>query len=196
MHPEDLPAVQRAFVAALQNPELKPTVQFRYRRRDGSWSWLETAGQNRLEEPEIARVVLNTRDIGERKRLESELSQFQKMEADDDAVRMVTHRVLERFKYMVYDATTGWEALEVWGKHASEINLVLTDVILPDGMTGWELAERLHAQRPTLRVICVTGYSAEVMGKAPGHGSGSRFLQKPCPYNVLVQTIRQSLDEK
>jgi len=73
IHPEDLPATLRVFEEALGHPERRITHELRYRRRDGSWCHLEVVGQNRLDDPEIAGVVLNTRDICDRKRAAAEL---------------------------------------------------------------------------------------------------------------------------
>src|SRR5437667_8819118 len=81
VHPEDLPGVRRAFERGLENPELRITHAFRFRRPDGSWCPLEVVGQNRPDDPDISGVVLNVRDITERKELESQLRQAQKMEA-------------------------------------------------------------------------------------------------------------------
>ena len=68
VHPgKDLPTVQGAFQRALENPGLVITTGFRCRRQDGSWCHLEVVGQNRLDDPDIVGVVLNTRDITDRK---------------------------------------------------------------------------------------------------------------------------------
>jgi PAS domain S-box-containing protein len=91
VHPNDLPSALQAFRRVLQDPELKITHEFRFRRRDGSWSHLEAVGQSRLNDPEIAGVVLNTRDITERKALESQLRQAQKMEAIGQLAAGIAH---------------------------------------------------------------------------------------------------------
>ena len=78
VHPDDLPTVQGAFQRALENPGLVITTGFRCRRKDGSWCHLEVVGQNRLEDPDITGVVLNTRDITDRKRAEAELRESEK----------------------------------------------------------------------------------------------------------------------
>src|SRR6185437_15638109 len=68
VHPEDLPSTLEAFKRALENPDEVITHEFRCRCADESWCHLEVVGQNRLSDPEIAGVVLNTRDISDRKR--------------------------------------------------------------------------------------------------------------------------------
>jgi FixJ family two-component response regulator len=68
---------------------------------------------------------------------------------------------------------------------------------MPDSVTGRDLAEQLRAQRPALKVIFMSGYSADVAGKDTDfiRRTKSYFLQKPCSSSVLLQTVRQCLDE-
>jgi CheY-like chemotaxis protein len=117
---------------------------------------------------------------------------------DEPALRLTTRRILERKGYRIREATNGQEALEVWQSHAGEIALLLTDIIMPGEMTGRDLAERLWAQRPGLKVIFMSGYSAEVLGKGTEFIRRTRthFLQKPCRSRALLETVRRCLDEK
>ena len=73
VHPDDLQRSVAAFQQALDHPEERVVCEFRYRRKDGSWCYLEAVGQNRCDDPEIAGVVLNSRDVGDRKRVEENL---------------------------------------------------------------------------------------------------------------------------
>jgi PAS domain S-box-containing protein len=116
---------------------------------------------------------------------------------DDDAVRLTTRRVLESKGYKVHEATCGREALELWHRHAGEIALLVTDIIMPEEMTGRDLADQLWRQRPGLKVIFMSGYSADVMGKNTEfiRRTKSHFLQKPCSSRALLETVRQCLDE-
>ena len=115
---------------------------------------------------------------------------------DDYAVRSITRRMLENFNYRVHEATCAREAFELWDRHTGEIALLLTDMVMPEGGTGRELAEQLRARKPGLKVILMSGYSAEVAGKDTQffRHTGSHFLQKPCTTATLVQTVRKCLD--
>jgi len=76
--------------------------------------------------------------------------------------------------------------------------LLLSDIVMPEGLTGRDLAQQMRAEKPGLRVILMSGYSAEVMGKGTEflRRTKTYFLQKPCPSSTLLQTVRQCLDEK
>ena len=117
---------------------------------------------------------------------------------DDEAVRMTTRRVLERYGYIVCEAATAREAQEVWRSRREEIALLLADMIMPEGITGRDLAEELRKDRPGLKVVFMSGYSAEVVGRDTEFFRRTRghFLRKPCSPGTLAQTVRQCLDEK
>jgi PAS domain S-box-containing protein len=117
---------------------------------------------------------------------------------DEPALRLTTRRILERKGYRIREATNGQEALEVWQSHAGEISLLLTDIIMPGEMTGRDVAERLWGQRPGLKVIFTSGYTADVLGTNRDFIQRTRsyFLQKPCPSRALLETVRRCLDEK
>jgi PAS domain S-box-containing protein len=117
---------------------------------------------------------------------------------DDPAVRSTTRRVLESKGYTIQEATSAREALEVWHRHAGEIALLLTDIIMPDQMTGRDLAERLWGERPGLKVVFMSGYSADVLGQNTDflRRTSSAFVQKPCSSRTLLETVRHCLDAK
>jgi PAS domain S-box-containing protein len=112
---------------------------------------------------------------------------------DEPVLRELARVILQDYDYQVIEASNGIEALQVWDQHNGKIDLLLTDMVMPEGMNGRELAEELKARRPGLRIIYTSGYSAEVMG----HDSGlrdTRFLQKPYAPPLLAQTVRDCLD--
>lgn len=114
---------------------------------------------------------------------------------DEQSLRVLVRNVLTRLGYRVLEATTGVTALEVWKEHQQEIRLLLTDLVMPDGMTGKMLAEQLLAQNPKLRVIFTSGYSREIAGKDFPLQDGVNFLSKPFQAAKLAQTVRSNLDD-
>jgi PAS domain S-box-containing protein len=117
---------------------------------------------------------------------------------DEEAVRSLTGRVIKQFGYHVHEAASGPQALELWRAHKEQIALVLTDMIMPQRMSGRELVEQLLAERPALKVIFMSGYSGESVGEDTAflRRTRTRFLQKPCDSHTLLRTVRESLDEK
>jgi CheY-like chemotaxis protein len=113
---------------------------------------------------------------------------------DDDALRASVRKSLAQLGYRLLEAASGSAALQVWRQHRDEIHLLLTDLVMPGGMSGKELGERLLQENPKLKVIYASGYSAEVAGKDFPLAEGVNFLAKPFPVQTLAQMIRASLD--
>ncbi len=113
---------------------------------------------------------------------------------DESAVRNLGRNILERHGYKVVAAADGMEALKLWGEHRGTVALLLTDLIMPGGLGGQELARRLQAEQPRLKVIFTSGYSADIAGREFHLGNGETFIQKPFGTEVLLETIRRSLD--
>ncbi len=110
---------------------------------------------------------------------------------DDDAVRSLTRRVLTRAGFEVLEASNGREALERLDQHPGAIDLVLSDVVMPD-MGGAELADRLRERRPGLSVVLTSGYSeAELRGEVRDRASA--FLVKPFTPEALVRVVSETL---
>lgn len=116
---------------------------------------------------------------------------------DEFAVRMITRRMLEGAGYKVREAARPSEALEIWKRNGEKFSLLLTDVVMPDGMTGRELADQLRAQQEDLGVVFMSGYSPELAGKDTElyRRTNSHFLQKPCSSKKLLETVRLCLDQ-
>ena len=112
---------------------------------------------------------------------------------DEPILRALVRKVLERGGYAVVESSSGLAALELWGRTKPHIDLLLTDMVMPDGISGLQLADKLKAQNPGLKVIFTTGYSAELMGQDFKIKEGVNFLQKPYPPQKLVQTVRNGL---
>ena len=113
---------------------------------------------------------------------------------DDPALRVAVRKALAQLGYRILEAPTGVKALEVWQQSRDEISLLLTDLVMPDGMTGKALAQRLLQENTKLKVIYMSGYSAEVVGKDFPFTEDVNFLTKPFPAQKLAQTIRNCLD--
>jgi len=113
---------------------------------------------------------------------------------DDLALRAVTRKTLERHGYRILEAGHGFEALERWKQHQGKVSLLLTDLVMPSGMTGQELAKRLREEQPDLKVIFTSGYSSEMAGREVELRQGEEFVQKPCPPDLLLSVVRRCLD--
>ena len=96
---------------------------------------------------------------------------------DEAELRALARQILECYGYRIFEARTGAEALKLWPQHAQEIDLLLTDIVMPEGITGWELAGQLRAERPDLKVICASGYSIDLLNKQFDSPGAFRFLQ-------------------
>jgi len=115
---------------------------------------------------------------------------------DDEALRYVTHLLLERSGYRVLEAGSGPEALKIWESSAPEVDLLLTDVVMPAGITGRKLAEHLLEKKTSLKVIFQSGYGGEIMRDSTEflRRTNSCFLQKPCAPHDLLRAVRRCLD--
>jgi nitrogen-specific signal transduction histidine kinase/ActR/RegA family two-component response regulator len=115
---------------------------------------------------------------------------------DEKPVRELVSRVLQKYGYKIVQAGSGTEAIEAWGRHKGEIALLFTDLVMPDNMNGRELAEKLKAESPALKVIFTSGYSADIVGKDFKLEPELNFLQKPYQPQALALTVRRCLDDK
>ncbi len=115
---------------------------------------------------------------------------------DEPTLRALVRKVLERVGFEVIEAPTGLAALELWNQKQPQVDLLLTDMIMPDGISGRQLAEKLKAENPKLKVVYTTGYSADLLGSDFNLVEGLNFLQKPYPPQKLVQTVRNGLLSK
>ncbi|MBE0544258.1 MAG: PAS domain S-box protein [Verrucomicrobia bacterium] len=113
---------------------------------------------------------------------------------DEPSLRVSVRMTLSRLGYRILEAPTGVKALEVWKENRDEIRLLLTDLVMPDGVTGIALAQRLLQENSKLKVIYMSGYSAAVAGKGFLMQEGVNFLTKPFAAQELARTIRDRLD--
>ena len=113
---------------------------------------------------------------------------------DEEALRELVTEILELYGYRVVSAESGVAALRVWDKHREEIDLLLTDMVMPEGISGRDLAERLTLMDPKLKVIYTSGYSPGMAGKDLALLEDCNFLPKPYPPTRLAEVVRDSLD--
>jgi len=114
---------------------------------------------------------------------------------DEPVLRELSRVILTDYDYEVLEASSGVEALKIWDERGGKIDLLLTDMVMPEGVSGKELAETLRARKPNLKIIFTSGYSSDVMGRDPSLRD-IKFLQKPYPPPQLAQTVRECLDLK
>jgi two-component system, cell cycle sensor histidine kinase and response regulator CckA len=112
---------------------------------------------------------------------------------DDELVRELARGILEANGYCVVVAENGGAALLACEQHTGGIDLVLTDVVMPQ-MSGRELVERLAKVRPGLKVLYFSGYTSGVVLHDDVVGSGAAFLQKPFSAAALGSKVREVLD--
>jgi len=111
---------------------------------------------------------------------------------DEDEVRAFARDVLELGGYTVLEAPSAARALEVGEEHPAAIDLLITDVLMP-GMTGPELARRLRARRPALRVLCMSGYPESADRRVGGDEGWNAWLEKPFSPDAMLAKVRDCL---
>jgi two-component system cell cycle sensor histidine kinase/response regulator CckA len=111
---------------------------------------------------------------------------------DDEGVRVVASRILREQGYTVLEARRASEARRIWEKHKAEVDLLLTDVVMPD-MNGPTLARELVLDRPTLRVLYMSGYPGAGGLGAPGGGT-LPCIEKPFTPASLASRVREILE--
>ena len=112
---------------------------------------------------------------------------------DEPVLRELVSDILSHYQYRVLEAGSGVEALKVWDEHDGQVDLLLTDMVMPEGMTGGEVAAQLRKRKPELKVVLTSGYGAEAVGKDLSW-SNMTFLAKPYLPSQLAQMVRQCLD--
>jgi PAS domain S-box-containing protein len=115
---------------------------------------------------------------------------------DEAPVRKVVALTLERAGYRVLVASNGVEARNLWQTQGSKVALLLTDYVMPEGVSGRALAEELLTAAPSLRVIIMSGYSTELAGRDFPARRGVAFLAKPFELEELTKLVRATLDER
>jgi DNA-binding NtrC family response regulator len=107
----------------------------------------------------------------------------------------MARNILENYGYQIIEASSGREAFDVWSQRTSNIDLLLTDMVMPEGVSGVELAEKLLAEKSDLKIIFTSGYAANEVSSAMLEKIRANFLQKPYAHKELARTVRDCLDK-
>jgi two-component system cell cycle sensor histidine kinase/response regulator CckA len=142
----------------------------------------------RVDEPVEAPAAAGTARAANRKGTETVL-----LVEDDPQVRELTRTVLVAQGYFIIEAAGPEDAERIVENERAEIHLLLTDVIMP-GMSGRELAKRLTARLPRMRVLYMSGYTYNIIAHGGNLEAGVAFLQKPFTPSALVEKVREVLD--
>ncbi len=108
---------------------------------------------------------------------------------DESAVRMLVRKLLEMLGCTVIEAESGRRALELWPEIQDEISLVVSDIVMPDGVSGWDLARELRKDRPKVGILLTSGYCESPEDHNLGGDSHVAFLQKPYASSNLETTL-------
>ena len=114
---------------------------------------------------------------------------------DEAIVREAARLALERGGYRVFEAGDGPEALAIWERCPVRIDLLVTDMVMPHGVSGGTLARVLQARDPNLRALYTSGYSSEVIREDLHLVAGVNFLRKPYDLASLLKAVRLCLDD-
>ena len=112
---------------------------------------------------------------------------------DDEQVRTVARGILRRHGYRVLEARNGGEAMLICETHAQVIHLLISDVVMPH-MSGPELARRLAKARPSMKVLCMSGFTDDTVVRHGVMDSDIAYLQKPITPETLTRKVREVLD--
>jgi CheY-like chemotaxis protein len=112
---------------------------------------------------------------------------------DDDALRRMVARVLRFNGYHVVEAANGEDALASWDRHADRFDMIVTDVVMP-GVGGIEVARSLRERHPGLRVIYMSGYSQEAIGRQGTLQPDATWLSKPFSSRAFLVEVRNHFD--
>ena len=115
---------------------------------------------------------------------------------DEPEVRRLTGMILVKTGYKVFEAADGPEALELWRKHRAEIDLLYTDMVMPGGLSGIDLAQRVLGDKPGVKVIITSGYNTEMPDLSKATDFSLVYLPKPSPAATLLSLIQRCLQRK
>jgi PAS domain S-box-containing protein len=112
---------------------------------------------------------------------------------DEDSYRRMMAILIRRQGYTVIEAANGAEAMRQWEAHKDQIDLLFTDMVMPEGMTGMELSEKIRSQKRDMPVVISSGYSIDLLEHANSNLSGFIFISKPCDAHKMMATLHEAL---
>ncbi|MGC8828292.1 MAG: PAS domain-containing hybrid sensor histidine kinase/response regulator [Verrucomicrobiia bacterium] len=113
---------------------------------------------------------------------------------DEHNLRFLIRHLLERKGFTVLEAVNGTDAMKIWNAYGGKIDLLFTDIVMPDGVNGMELARQLKALKPNLKVIFSSGYNVYWQDKEFNLKESINFIQKPYSQEKLLETINNCLN--
>ena len=114
---------------------------------------------------------------------------------DEEMLRNLARDILKDCGYRTQEALSGRQAIEIWRQHAGQIDLLLTDMVMPEGVSGIQLAEQLVAENPRLKVIFMSGYTSDEVSPELLRRNNASFIQKPYGHVELARLVRDCLDK-
>ncbi len=111
---------------------------------------------------------------------------------DEESLRLLLGKVLTQSGLNVIAAESSEEALTLWDEREGKIDVLVTDLMM-DGLNGFELAEKLRDKKPELQVICITGYSLDMLDQQLSRHPDYSLLQKPFRPRDLADLVRKQL---
>jgi PAS domain S-box-containing protein len=114
---------------------------------------------------------------------------------DDRSLMLIMAQGLRSLGYRVINARNGQDAIQKWKQHHQQIDMLFSDMVMPEGLTGLDLAERFRASKPDLRIIISSGYSAEMVGEEKISLENIVYLPKPYRIEAMAKAIRDSFGQ-
>ena len=115
---------------------------------------------------------------------------------DKSDLREMISDILEAHGYRILQAGSGVEALKVWEENGRNVDLLISDMIMPEGMSGRELTEKLQKADPNMPAILTSGYSQDMIEREAVLNESVKFFSKPYHPSQLAQAVRESLNDR
>ena len=115
---------------------------------------------------------------------------------DEPAVRQLLCACLQNAGYRVLESPSGVAALQLWPQHRAEVDLLITDMVMPEGVSGVQLAQALRTERPDLKIILISGYNARIDRERMQLGADVDFMPKPFNLQDVLLLVQARLNAK